>query len=148
MGSKTMPRCEFNGKKLILQLQYTIPGYVSAITPMVEGVMNIVRQMKCAEGKDFEVEAAVREALANAVIHGCKNNPGKSVQLCVACDEARGLLIVVRDPGGGFDPDSIPSPVVGQQIYAEHGRGIYLINQLIDEVHFDKGGAEIRMIKR
>ncbi len=58
------------------------------------------------------------------------------------------MLIVVRDPGNGFDPDSIPSPIEGKRVYAAHGRGIFLINQLMDTVHYERGGTEIRMIKR
>jgi serine/threonine-protein kinase RsbW len=57
------------------------------------------------------------------------------------------MLIVVRDPGPGFDPKAIPSPIEGQEIYATHGRGIYLINQLMDEVHYARNGAEIVMRK-
>ena len=45
----------------------------------------------------------------------------------------------------GFDPSSIPSPIVGQNVFSHHGRGIYLINQLMDEVTFAHGGTEIRM---
>ena len=52
---------------------------------------------------------------------------------------------VVRDPGPGFDPASIPSPIMGENIYATHGRGIFLINQLVDEVQFERNGAEIHM---
>ena len=66
----------------------------------------------------------------------------------MACDESKGMLIVVRDPGPGFDPAAIPSPTLGHNIYRHHGRGIYLINQLMDEVSFEKGGTEIRMSKR
>ena len=69
-------------------------------------------------------------------------------EVCVACDESAGMLIVVRDPGPGFDPAAIASPTVGQNIYRHHGRGIYLINELMDEVSFDRGGTEIRMRKR
>ena len=58
------------------------------------------------------------------------------------------MLIVVRDPGEGFDPRNIPSPVMGENIFSNHGRGIYLINQLMDEVKFARNGAEIHMIKR
>jgi serine/threonine-protein kinase RsbW len=58
------------------------------------------------------------------------------------------MLIVVRNPGEGFDPDSIPNPTIGQNIYQSHGRGIFLINQLMDEVRFERGGTEIRMVKR
>jgi len=104
--------------------------------------------MECSQGKEFEIETALREALANAIRHGCRNDPDKRVEVCVACDPARGILIVVRDPGAGFDPTSIPSPVRGRNLYRHHGRGIYLINQLMDEVSFERGGTEIRMLKR
>jgi anti-sigma regulatory factor (Ser/Thr protein kinase) len=42
----------------------------------------------------------------------------------------------------------LPNPCMGENIYAQHGRGIYLINQLMDEVKFHKNGTEIHMIKR
>jgi len=89
----------------------------------------------------------LHESLANAVVHGCAKDPDKKVQFVVACDEKRGMLIVVRDPGEGFEPASIPSPIVGKCLFSEHGRGIYLINQLMDEVRYERGGAEIYMRK-
>jgi serine/threonine-protein kinase RsbW len=54
----------------------------------------------------------------------------------------------VRDPGLGFDPAKIADPCYGENLYANHGRGIYLINQLMDEVHFHRNGTEIHMLKR
>ncbi len=147
MSRDSRPRCEFEGDKLIVRFEITLAADVKAISPVVEGVMNVVRQMGCAEGKEFEIETSLREALANAIVHGCRNDSEKMVQCCVACDESRGLLIVVRDPGEGFNPASLPSPVMGQHIYSEHGRGIYLINRLMDEVRYERGGTEIHMRK-
>jgi serine/threonine-protein kinase RsbW len=141
----TLPECEFESKKLILRLQRTLEGRVEAIPPFVEDIMKIVEAMECAAGKERAVEIALLEALANAVVHGCKNDPTKKVECCVACDESRGMLIVIRDPGKGFDPASIPSPIVGQNLFSTHGRGILLINQLVDEVLYKKGGTEIHM---
>jgi serine/threonine-protein kinase RsbW len=63
-------------------------------------------------------------------------------------DQQRGILIVVRDPGPGFDPGTIPNPCVGENVYSNHGRGIFLINQLMDEVKFARNGTEIHMVKR
>lgn len=143
-----MPHCEFDPQKLILRLDTVVDGHPNAVSPLVDGVMEVVRGMGCAAGKEAEVEMALREALANAVVHGCKGDPEKKVECCVACDESRGLLIVIRDPGEGFDPKSIPSPIVGENLFETHGRGIFLINQLMDEVRFERGGTEIRMIKR
>ena len=147
MTAEPMPRCDFEADKLRARFTATISADVNAIRPIVDGVMQIIKDMKCGAGKEFEIELALQEALANAVIHGCRNDPSKKVECCVACDESRGLLIVVRDPGPGFDPASIPSPIAGQNVFSEHGRGIFLVNQLMDEVRFERGGTEIHMRK-
>jgi serine/threonine-protein kinase RsbW len=147
VADNTRPTCEFDSKSLLLKLDLTVAADVDAITPVVERVMELVGEMGCAEGKHFEVEMALREALANAIVHGAGGDSSKQIELCVACDIERGMLIVVRDPGPGFDPSKIPSPTFGQNVYSEHGRGIYLINQLMDEVKFERGGTEIHMRK-
>jgi len=147
MSEPTTGKCEFDPGRMILYLDLTIPGDVKAIDPVVEKILWVVGQMGCAQGQEFAIETALREALANAVVHGCKEDPGKEVQFIVACDESRGMIIVVRDPGEGFDPEQIPSPVVGECLYSESGRGVYLINELMDEVRFEKGGTEIVMKK-
>jgi serine/threonine-protein kinase RsbW len=140
-----MTRCEFDADKLLLRLDVTIAAEREAMVGLIDRVMETVNEMGCAKDRDFEIRLALDEAISNAIVHGCKNDPRKSVQCCVACDEKRGMLIVVRDPGPGFDPASIPSPVVGENVYATHGRGIYLVNQLMDEVRFERGGTEIYM---
>ena len=142
------PICEFDEATLVSRLDVTVPGDVGAVTPAVEKIMEVVRVMGCAAGKEFEVELALTEALANAVEHGCAGDPGKRAQVCVGCDPERGLLIVVRDPGPGFDPSQVPSPVQGERLYSRGGRGIFLINQLMDEVQHTRGGTEIRLRKR
>jgi len=139
---------EFECRDLLVRLDLELPGDASAISGAVERVLGLARESGCAQGKEFEVETALREALANAIRYGCEHNPGKTVQLSVSCDQGRGMLIVVRDPGPGFDPRQVPSPITGENLYSNHGRGIYLINQLMDQVEYGRGGTEIRMIKR
>ncbi len=138
---------EFDPRDLKLRLHAVIAADVEAITLFTDQAMVLVREMGVESGKDFDVEMALREALANAVMHGCQADPGKQVECLVACDENRGMLVVVRDPGTGFDPAALPSCLNGQNVYSTHGRGVFLINQLMDEVQFENGGAEIRMRK-
>jgi serine/threonine-protein kinase RsbW len=140
--------CSFNAEKLELKLSVTLAADRDAVDPVVRSVMNVVREAKCAFGSEDAIELALTEALANAVVHGAKNDPSKIVECDVACDEARGVLIIVRDPGPGFDPAKIADPCQGENIYSNHGRGIYLINQLMDEVQFHKNGTEIHMLKK
>jgi anti-sigma regulatory factor (Ser/Thr protein kinase) len=104
---ETLPKCEFESRNLILKLQKTLEGRIEKVPPFVEGIMEIVTSMGCAAGKEKEVEIALLEALANAVQHGCKNDPSKRVEDCVA------LCVIVdriRDPGGiRSDVDSSPT---------------------------------------
>ncbi len=69
-----------------------------------------------------------------------------SAMWCVT--KTSSMLIMVRDPGTGFDPGQIPNPLRGENVYSDHGRGIFLINQLMDEVKFLKNGTEIHMMKK
>ena len=143
-----LPEYDFDPEKLDLRVRVTLAADRKSVDPVVAQVMSSVREMKCADGKEDAIELALQEALANAVVHGAKEDPTKVVECIVACDEQRGILIIVRDPGPGFDPQAIPTCTVGENLYSNHGRGIFLINQLMDEVKFMKNGTEIHMMKR
>ena len=41
----------------------------------------------------------------------------------------------------------MPDPLEGDNVFKPSGRGIYLINRLMDEVRFADEGREIRMRK-
>lgn len=142
-----VPTCNLDPDKLILKLKVTLAADKTAVDSVVQSVMGIFSEMRCADGKEDSIELALQEALANAVVHGAKADPSKIIECDIACDDNQSVLIVVRDPGQGFDPGNIPNPVYGQNVYSDHGRGIYLINQLMDVVKFEKNGTEIRMIK-
>jgi len=144
MPSQSEPQ-EFGADQSLMRLKVNLAADRNAIDEVVQRVMQLVRKTKCAARKESAIELALTEALANAVVHGAKSDPSKSVECDVVCDETRGMLIVVRDPGDGFDPAAIASPLSGKNIYASHGRGIFLINQLMDEVKFHKNGTEIHM---
>jgi serine/threonine-protein kinase RsbW len=144
----TNSRCEFDSTKLVTKLDFTFHADLGAVPELLGKIMEVIRGMACSAGKEFEIELSLREAIINAVVHGCRSDSSKIVQCWVGCDESRGLLIVVRDPGKGFDPSALPDPLVGKNLYASHGRGIFLINQLMDEVTFKNGGTEIHMLKR
>jgi serine/threonine-protein kinase RsbW len=140
-------RCEFDHDQLVTKMDVTFSADPVNISPVVDNLMQHARKLACCDGKDFEIELSLREALANAIIHGSKGDAGKQVHCTVSCDEKHGILIVVRDSGDGFDPTRVPGCCQGENIYADHGRGIYLINRMMDAVEFKNGGTEIHMRK-
>jgi serine/threonine-protein kinase RsbW len=148
MSTNSEPVFDFLANQLLFKLQVTLAADKAAVDSVVQRIMECIQTKNCAGGKEMEIELALSEALANAVVHGAKSDASKIVECDIACDENRSLLIVVRDPGEGFDPAAIPSPVIGENLFSGHGRGVYLITQLMDEVKFLKNGTEIHMIKR
>ena len=141
------PLCAFDPDKLVLALDLLINSRIEAISSAVSEIMTLIKKTSCAPEHDFAVETALQEALANAVLHGNRLDPSKMVRICCACEKDRGVMIIVKDEGEGFDATKVPSPLVGERIRSEHGRGIYLVNMLMDEVRFERGGREIYMRK-
>lgn len=147
-SEESLPEKDFDPDQLTLILRVTLSAARNTVSPVVQEIMAVVRQMKDVDGKEDAIELSLQEALANAVIHGAKEDPAKVVECVVSNDDERGILIVVRDPGAGFSPEAIPVCTVGENLYSNHGRGIFLINQLMDKVEFRKNGTEIHMVKR
>ena len=146
-GSPALPHIDFDSDNLKLRLQTEVPADPAHISEVVSGIMKMISAMECACGHEYEIELALQEAMVNAVIHGAQNDPEKKVACKVACEEEHGMLIVVSDPGDGFDPAQVPDPLRAENLFSNHGRGIYLINRLMDKVEFKRGGAEIHMRK-
>ncbi len=148
LSEPAFPEKDFDPDQLHLLLRITLAADRNSVDPVVREVMKAVGRMEGVDDKLDAIELSLQEALANAVIHGAKEDATKVVECVVSSDDDRGILIVVRDPGPGFDPKAIPGCTVGENVYSNHGRGIFLINQLMDEVEFRKNGTEIHMVKR
>ena len=94
-----------------------------------------------------DLEMAIREALANAVLHGNLQDPRKEVRISCSVQPGLGISIVVKDQGKGFDPTKVSDPTAIENVLSESGRGIHLMKALMDEVHFERGGTEVHMRK-
>ncbi len=145
----TEPRPGRRSEEAPLQvcLDVSIPGDVEQIAPLVQRVIGLARERQSFPGKEDEVALALQEALANAIRYGARNDSSKTVRCTVSCGNPGGMLIVIRDPGPGFDPASVPNPMLGDNVYFDHGRGLHMIRALMDEVHWERNGTEIRMWK-
>lgn len=124
-----------------------MPGEVKAISPLVQRVTDLLTGRGVVHGHEAEIALAFQEALANAVRYGTKGDASKSVHVTVFCGQKKGMKIVVRDPGPGFDPSSVPSPMTEDGLISDHGRGLFMIKALLDDVHWEKSGTEIHLTK-
>jgi serine/threonine-protein kinase RsbW len=131
----------------LFQLKLSIRSEISAISPFVDKLMAFIKKCQCVPGNELDVEISLREALANGVIHGNHEDPGKHVYVDCCCVPNEEVSIVVRDEGTGFSSTELPDPTAAEQVQSMHGRGIYLMKTLMDEVHFERGGTEVHMRK-
>jgi len=129
-----------------IELEHSLPSEVAAISPFVDKLMRLIRKCGYADEGESDVEVALREALANAIIHGNHENPGKHVHVRCCCEPSE-ISIAVKDEGRGFDVDTIADPTARENQGSIHGRGIYLMKALMDEVRFEDGGVVVHMRK-
>jgi serine/threonine-protein kinase RsbW len=80
------------------------------------------------------------------LVHGNCCDAEKTIAICVALKEDGVLFVSVKDSGSGFDPKALPNPLAVENLLREHGRGIFLMRQFMDEVEFNfDHGTEVRM---
>ncbi len=84
------------------------------------------------------------EAVSNAIEHGNALDETKSVILEFVCG-AKLLEVWVEDEGEGFDRSTVADPLSSDGLLQDGGRGIFLIEQLADEVHYGNNGRRIGM---
>ena len=99
-----------------------------------------------SEDDIFAVHLAMEEAFINAVRHGNKMDPQKEVKIDYFVDEGR-VEISMTDEGQGFDPDVVPDPRCGENLYKTGGRGLLLIRSYMDVVEFNNRGNCVHLVR-
>ena len=127
---------------LILEL----PTDVRTIRHAVDYVM-----CRCASGRwesrelDLNLRVGLTEALTNAMLYGNGQDPSKSVRIELVLGE-RSITARIMDEGSGFDPAKLPDPTISRNLQKPSGSGIFLMRQLLDEVHFNKEGNCVTLV--
>ncbi len=88
---------------------------------------------------------AIVEGVNNAIVHGNKLDINKKVCLEYTITE-KTLEFIIEDEGNGFDYSQIPDPTLPENVEKTHGRGIFLMNHLADEIEFENNGSTVKLI--
>lgn len=97
-----------------------------------------------------ELRLGLQEALVNAAKHGNKLDPSKTVvvHFSIRDDE---YWWVIADQGSGFvpncDSDADPHSLLPVD-EAESGRGMCILHEIFDRVHWEQQGTELRLCKQ
>ena len=120
---------------------------LSTWTVLLDYLSERMIKMGIVGAEDSEVLIALDEAIVNAIKHGNKCDPRKAVRI-VAELSAWGARFTIKDQGPGFARDQVPDPTDPARLLEPSGRGLLLINHIMDEVCYNKCGNQIQMFKR
>jgi serine/threonine-protein kinase RsbW len=126
-----------------VSVRFELPRDAKAIPIMRRLCGQSLAVVGAEDGVVADVELALTEACANVLKHV---QSGEVYEVLVGFDDERAFLDVI-DHGPGFDPDSVLAPTPD----AESGRGLQLMRELMDSVHFDSAsgsGMTVHLEKR
>ena len=129
----------------------SLPANLAHLTTIREFVVRSGRELDLEEEALFELQLAVDEACTNVIKHAY-GGQGGMIEVTVEPDED-GVRVTVRDWGRSFELQEIPVPNVAIPLEQRElgGFGLYLIQQMVDDVHFDfdtENGNTLTMVKR
>ncbi len=117
---------------------------------LVHGVIEgLAREHGLDEETTMALQVAVIEAGTNAIQHGNVFADHKAVTFEFRMGGG-GIEIEVEDFGKGFDPGRVADPTDDSALLSPHGRGLFLMRSLMDEVTYDvrpDHGTRVRLKK-
>ena len=137
-------------------------GHVRLQIPSLFDMVDIVQVLSDRMGQlaAFDEDAihwvgvAVRESVINAIKHGNREHPDKTVFIefqFAPTDKPTELVIQVRDQGEGFEVEEVADPLAPENLLKSSGRGIFFMRSFMDDVRMQRapqGGMEVRMVKK
>lgn len=124
----------------------TIPSDTAHAQRLVGELLKHLEQAEWSMADSFAIHLAAEEAIVNAIKHGNKLSPDKSVEVefkvgpkCVSME--------ITDEGPGFDPEAVPDPTLDENLDVPSGRGVMLIKAYMTEVRYNERGNSVFMAK-
>ena len=105
-----------------------------------------LKPMSLSEAVVFDIRLCLEEALINAMKYGNKLRGDLDVELEVEASPKE-VRLTIQDQGSGFDVKKLADCTDEENLFRNHGRGVYLIHQLMDEVRYNEKGNQLVMVK-
>lgn len=133
-----------------IKIEMSIPNHTRYLGMIGKIGEDVARAVKSYPGDReelaYHVNLVLTEAMSNAIHHANEGDPDKNLKVSIKVE--KGVLnIKVHDQGKGFNSDQVQNPELKH--LEEHGRGIYIIRSLMDEVTYQKvaSGHVLEMTK-
>ncbi|MGE5395059.1 MAG: ATP-binding protein [Candidatus Saccharibacteria bacterium] len=125
-----------------MQRILTISSKLKNIDHVREFIREIFNESNLNMNSFNRIFLGISEAVNNAIMHGNKMNPEKNVLIKMNL-QGNKMNIEVEDEGNGFNNLHLFDPTNRENIKREHGRGIYILSKIADELSFKDNGRKV-----
>lgn len=126
------------------QEELRISSSIENLSLVEDHVDNVCKKNNISEDHYGNIIIAITEAVNNAITHGNNKDSNKNVTLRLALGDNE-LSCEIADEGNGFDFENLPDPTAPENIEMEHGRGVFLMKALADNIEFENNGSLVRL---
>jgi serine/threonine-protein kinase RsbW len=128
----------------VFRERFVMPSRRDAIEAAQQAVLAALHRFGYDAAGAFAVRLAMEEALNNAIRHGNKEDPSRTITMDCEIDHAQAMLDI-RDQGEGFDPASVPDPTAEENLDIPAGRGLMLMRSFMADVSIHPPGNRVTM---
>jgi len=129
-----------------IKKSYTIKSDVKEMKTLIKSILTVLKKQGLSEDLVYDIRLATEEAVINAIKHGNGLKREIPVNVDFSCGDGK-VAITVQDHGKGYDYKNVPDPTLEENIIKGCGRGVFLMRQLMDEVHYNSTGTRVEMVK-
>jgi serine/threonine-protein kinase RsbW len=121
-----------------------LPSKHESITQLEALIETVADKYQVGEDTFANMMTCLNEAVINAIIHGNKLNPDKTVFVNVEADSKR-IIWTITDEGDGFDYNNLADPTAADRLEELTGRGVFILKHLADQCIFNAKGNEVEL---
>ena len=128
------------------RFEVSIPSEIARGQEIQERIMALVEDpsREFSDRSRFGMRLSLEEAIINAIKHGNKLDPDKTVAITCEVSSSR-ILVIVEDQGEGFDPHDVPDPTDLENLDKPSGRGIVLMRNFLTRVDYNEAGNRVEL---
>jgi len=125
-------------------MKVDIPSKLENLTEVEKIIDSITQEINIDGDVYANILVGVTEAVNNSIVHGNGNDQSKMVAVEYEYTN-NSITFVITDEGPGFNYHNVPDPTLPENIEKEKGRGIFLMNNLADEVIYNDLGNQVSL---
>jgi serine/threonine-protein kinase RsbW len=146
MSKQAGPREVSHRRRRSAGWQFLALHTTEEMVPAIEDIMADLEAAGYSDKELFGVRLALEEALVNAIKHGHKGDPTKTVYLRYRLN-GECIKVEIEDEGLGFRPQDVPDPFAPENLERPCGRGLLLMRSYMTWVRFNAIGNRVTMCR-